>query len=70
MIKMFDDAEWIIAADAAEDCKDKLFIYKQTFETDRCEKALLAVSAHSQYAVYINGRYVDAGQYTGYVDIQ
>lgn len=70
MIKMFDDAEWIIAADAAEECKDKLFIYKQTFETDRCEKALLAVSAHSQYAVYINGRYVDAGQYSGYEDRQ
>ena len=65
----FINAEWIICDTEFTDIKDKAFVYKASFSALR-EKTTLYIAAHSQYAVYINGDFVDAGQYDDYEDYQ
>ena len=65
----FDSARWIICDTDLCEIKDKAFIYKTSF-TANITKTTLYIAAHSQYAVYINGVFVDAGQYDDYEDYQ
>ena len=70
---VFKNAEWIFADSVEEDIVDKYFEYRTTFEIDGKQtdfQQRLYISAYSQYAVYINGSYVDSGQYDGYEDYQ
>ena len=70
---VFKNAEWIFADSVEEDIVDKYFEYRTTFEIDGKQtdfQQRLYISAYSQYVVYINGSYVDSGQYDGYEDYQ
>ena len=62
-------AQWIICDSNLHEIKDKAFIYKSDFLASKGETTLY-IAAHSQYAVYINGVFVDAGQYDDYEDWQ
>ncbi len=62
-------AQWIICDSDLQEIKDKAFIYKTDFLASK-GKTTLYIAAHSQYAVYINGVFVDAGQYDDYEDWQ
>ena len=66
---VFENAKWIMC-DFEGDIIDKAFLYKKSFVASKSEGARLYISAHTQYAVYINGEYVDGGQYDGYEDYQ
>ena len=61
----FCNAEWIFAAGITGPIRDRYFIY-QTKLIAPTGKATLYISAHSQYAVYLNGTFVDCGQYDDY----
>ncbi|MBR7132249.1 MAG: hypothetical protein IKD04_01810 [Clostridia bacterium] len=66
----FKDAEWIMADCALADIRDKAFIYRTQFSACTSEKTKLYIAAHTQYAVFVNGRFADAGQYDDYEDYQ
>lgn len=65
----FENAEWIIC-DSDIEMIDKAFIYTDTFTVFNNKEISLYISAYTQYAVYINGQFVDCGQYDGYEDYQ
>lgn len=69
MVNLFDNAEWIIC-DSDVEMVDKAFIYTDTFDVIKNKKINLYICAYTQYAVYINGNFVDCGQYDGYEDYQ
>ncbi len=65
-----ENAEWIFAdCDASQVC-DEYFEYCTSFEISTVSKTTLVISAYSQYAVYINGVFVNCGQYDDYEDYQ
>ncbi len=66
----FSGAEWIFADCGFEEVKDKAFLYKAYFKASANDKTSLYISAHSQYAVFVNGNFADAGQYDDYEDYQ
>lgn len=57
---VFSDAKWIFAVDA-EPVVDRYYDYRQNFAVSG-DKTLLYISAHTNYAVYVNGQFVDCGQ--------
>ena len=66
----FKKAEWIFA-----DCKDteicdRYFEYRESFTATSDITTKLYISANSQYVVYVNGQFVDCGQYDDYEDYQ
>lgn len=65
----FKNAEWIFC-DTDVELTDKAFIYDTSFISFTNAKIKLHICAYSQYAVYVNGEFVDAGQYDGYEDYQ
>lgn len=58
----FENARWIMSADAPEQVVDSYFDYTQTFSVTENAPVKLYLAAHSQYAVYINDTFVDCGQ--------
>lgn len=62
-------AEWIFA-DCDGEIKDRYFIYKDTFCVTSVEKTTTHIAAHSKYALYVNGKFVDCGQYADYEEYQ
>ena len=58
----FENARWIMAADAPQQVIDSYFDYTQTFCVSAKGSVKLYLAAHSQYAVYVNGSFVDCGQ--------
>lgn len=67
---LFKKAEWIFA-----DCKDteicdRYFEYRESFTANSDITTKLYISANSQYVVYVNGQFVDCGQYDDYEDYQ
>lgn len=65
----FSHAEWIFVDGVATPVVNRYFDYRTTLTAPR-GKATLYISAHSQYAVYVNGVFVDWGQYTDYEHYQ
>ena len=66
----FRNSEWIIADVNGKDIEDNAFIYQESFDLTSTKDCYLYLSSYTQYAVYINGRFVDCGQYCGYEDYQ
>ena len=60
-MSVFHHASWIFAADQAP-AIDSYYDYAQTFSVSGKEAVTLYLSAHTNYAVYINGQFVDCGQ--------
>lgn len=67
-MSVFEKAQWIMARHAA-DPVDSYFDYKETF-TALGGAVTLHISAHTNYAVYVNGRFVDCGQLPDYATRQ
>ena len=63
---VFSRAEWIFAGAAEAPVVNRYFVYRETFSAAGAGEAKLYISAHSQYAVYLNGVFVNAGQYEDY----
>lgn len=61
----FCDAQWIFADGIKAPVIDRYFSYKTNLNAP-AGKATLYISAHSQYAVYLNGAFVNCGQYGDY----
>ena len=70
MTDIFQKAQWIMAPCESQEIIDKYFEYRTTFMAQTGAEALLYISASTQYVVYINGQFVDCGQYEGYEDYQ
>ena len=68
-MKHFDNAQWIFVDGVKNSVVDRYFAYKAILKTPTA-KAILYLSAHSQYAVYVNGSFVDCGQYDDYETCQ
>lgn len=67
---LFQDAQWIFADCDIEEICDCYFEYYTEFEVFNKDAITLAICSYSQYAVYINGTFVNCGQYDGYEDYQ
>lgn len=63
-------AEWIFVENENSERCNSYFDYKSDFQAKEGEKTTLYLSVASLYAVYINGQFVDCGQYPGYEDYQ
>lgn len=48
------------------DTYNSYFDYKAEFQTKLTEETFIYLSSCSQYALYINGQFIDCGQYPGY----
>ena len=68
--EIFNSAEWIFVKDIPKDICNGYFDYKLEFQAEKGKRTELYLSACSLYAVYINGQFVDCGQYPGYEDYQ
>ena len=60
---VFKNSEWIIADVNVKYIADSAFIYRESFDLTSTENCRLYLSSYSQYAAYINGKFVDCGQY-------
>ena len=67
---LFENAEWIIADVQENEMCDIYFEYIDSFFANATGTTKLYISAHSQYAVYINDIFVNCGQYDDYEDYQ
>lgn len=67
---MLKNADWIFVDNIQPDICNSYFDYKTNFETEGKGKVTLYLSSCSLYALYINGQFVDCGQYPGYEDYQ
>ena len=65
----FCNARWIFPRGIEGEIKDRYFDYKATLNTPKGE-AVLYIGANSQYAVYVNGNFVNFGQYDDYEHYQ
>ena len=69
-MSVFQNAQWIFAAGVKPDVVDRYFDYQTTFSLAEPADTKLYISAYSQYAVYLNGTFVDCGQMPGYEHLQ
>lgn len=65
----FAGAQWIFTDGIEGPVRDRYFAYKTNLHAPT-GNATLYISAHCQYAVYVNGSFVDCGQYNDYEDYQ
>lgn len=61
-MSVFENAKWIMAANAPEQPVDSYYDYWTVFSVSGDIPVTLYISAHSHYAVYVNGEFVDCGQ--------
>ena len=66
----FQNAQWIFAGDIPSDICNAYFDYQAEFSLEQTENIRLFISASTLYAVYVNGEFVDCGQYADYEDYQ
>lgn len=64
-----ETAEWIFA-DCDGEIKDRYFVYRDTFCVNLVKTATVHIAAHSKYALYVNKKFVDCGQYADYEEYQ
>ena len=68
-MELWENAQWIFAQTEGE-AVDRYFEYLVQFEADPGQETTLYISAHTQYAVYINDAFAECGQYDDYEDYQ
>ena len=61
----FDTAKWIFVQDPGE-AHDQYYDYVSAFTLSAEKKVTLYISAHSNYALWINGQFADCGQLPDY----
>lgn len=61
-MSVFENAKWIMAAHAPEQPVDSYYDHQTVFSVSGDVPVTLYISAHSHYAVYVNGQFVDCGQ--------
>ena len=66
----FQDADWIFVKDIPKDICNTYFDYKAEIELEKTENTKIYISASTLYAVYVNGVFVDCGQYADYEEYQ
>ncbi len=66
----FQNAQWIFARDIPSDICNTYFDYQAEFSLEQIDNVRLFISASTLYAVYVNGEFVDCGQYADYEDYQ
>lgn len=59
---MFENAKWIWCHEGQ--AKDTYVEFRTAFEGEKGDEVLLRISAASNYAAYVNGTFVDSGQYS------
>ena len=69
-MSVFQNAQWIFVDGVSADVRDRYFNYQSTFTLNNPRDATLYISAYSQYAVYLNGQFVNCGQMAGYEHLQ
>ena len=62
----FEKANWIFAKNSTEEVHEKYYDYEMTFSVQQGQKVQLYISAHSNYALWINGQFADCGQLPDY----
>ncbi len=62
----FYTANWIFVQSPPKEMEDVYFDYKMTFSPGDAEFCRIHISAHSNYALWINGAFVDCGQLPDY----
>ena len=67
-MSVFEKAMWIMAQ-CGEKPVDSYYDYRQTFSAAK-GAAVLHISAHTNYSVYVNGQFVDCGQLPDYATRQ
>lgn len=67
---IFRSANWIFVADSSVDVVNTYFDYQTQFRVDNTAGLTLHLCAHTPYAAYVNGKFVDCGQYAGYENYQ
>ena len=68
--QLFAKAEWIFADCGEREIRNEYFEYQTNFDAKPGVPTKLYISAYSQYVVYINGQFVDSGQYDDYEEYQ
>ena len=61
-----EQAKWIFVKNPAGEIHDKYYDYKTVFTVNNLGKTVLYISAHSNYALWINGQFADCGQLPDY----
>ncbi len=61
-----DLAKWIFVKYPTQQIEDKYYDYRSTFTLESEESVWFYISAHSNYALWINGQFVDCGQFPDY----
>ncbi len=62
----FEKANWIFVKNPTEEVHEKYYDYQTTFSVQQGQKVQLYISAHSNYALWINGQFADCGQLPDY----
>ena len=70
MKKIFLNADWIFVNEIPKGTCNSYFDYKTEFEVEKIKNIKLYISASALYAVYVNGAFVDCGQYADYEEYQ
>lgn len=67
---MFKNSNWIFAAGVETSAVNIYIDYEVEFEVTKFAETSLYISAVNMYAVFVNGQFVNSGQYPGYEDYQ
>ena len=59
-------AKWIFVKEPAGEIHDKYYDYKTTFFAEAGKQVIVHISAHSNYALWVNGQFADCGQLPDY----
>ncbi len=70
MNNYFEHAEWIFVKNFSQDTCNTYFDYLAEFDAAEISNIKLYISASTLYAVYVNGQFVECGQYADYEDYQ
>ena len=70
MNNFFKHAEWIFVKNFSQDTCNTYFDYLAEFDAAEGSNTKLYISASTLYAVYVNGQFVECGQYADYEDYQ
>jgi len=66
MSAVFSNSKWIFAMESTEKIVDSYFDYKTVFCRNDNAAVTMRISAHTNYAVYLNDKFVDCGQLQDY----
>lgn len=66
MEKWINEANWIFVKDPAGEAHDKYYDYQTVFCVETAKQVTVHISAHSNYALWVNGQFADCGQLPDY----